>query len=1704
MKHNRLIGHIFRLLLICCLALAGVLSQAQTAQSSINTRLAVYDSVYSFVDMRDSLVQYLATTQDTNPEIIMNYLRFMEFWNARITDSADASYSGIKKALQAYAAGVTTPIIDEADWRLLGPVRVDNYIGMDNQRMGIVSEVLGNPNDDNDILIGTAHSGVWKYNPQTAGWDCVSDMLNFPCLGITSLVRNKFEPDTIYASTGVGEKAERYGTGIIQSFDGGNTWSLMSSFPNATYPYVTRLIADETDDDPGDGLTLYALSGKHIFKSENSGLNWTILFTPPLQDEHSYFNDLSITTRGDLIVTTANAWHNAAEAFYFDYNSSSWSSIDLNVDGDPFAFQHARVTGPHHSTNVHTYYMVCDSIGGLNSKRVVFISIDMGMSWEPHKIINGWDSYGVSFYHQEIVYTHDFPSNPQRLLLGGRELCSMLGGPAYPPPGLDPLGSGHSGINDIEIYGYDPERNLHKILIANNGGVSRLLVNLDEQILEGLTNLNIDFLPITDFVGMGVSQRGPEKIVAGSMYNETFLFEDRNWTHISHPLDESGGDCEIKVDDPQRYFYQEQGEMIEVDGQTSSTLYANLGWPILGLKYELDPLNPDILYAGREKGLNGNGRLQIYDMGPKTTTTRENTLGLTTTGAIAADGNGLIFVSDLDFKNHYTTDAVLIKSTNNGATWTSLNNSLVYYFDNGSPIAKELFKIVGYKSIRDIVIDPDNNQHVYLAISGIYTSDAYGTPIQNDRRVLRSTDGGLSWYDFSENLGAVPCHCLAIHKTDHKKRIFVGNEVGVFWKDLAHPGSNWSTFQEGLPPMIVTDMDIRECSNEMYIATKGRGIFKTSLSEFYEPQTILPSGVNITWNADIKIKSDIVIPYNTRLTIEDCTIEIMTGRKIIIQPGAELIVDNATLTNVCDTVWEGIEVWGNIGYSQFQTVGGYLQGYLELKNNAVIENAHYGVRVWKPEDWSSTGGIIIASDASFRNCWKAVEFMPYENFNPNLPPYTPPYPAAANVSVFRNCSFVVDDDFYRSSFDAQVSQLDVWGVRFLGCNFTDQRTGISLKQELGKGIYTLDASFEVGSLCTASPPIDPCPAIDLTPSSFFGLNMAIAAGGTHSNRNIKVSEAQFEDNVTGIYVSAVDHLVALSNEFVVGGLSDIDDRSYGIRIDNSTSYRVEENSFNGEIHPSQKTFGVFVFESGSDNNQVYRNTFENLDYGQYGIGINRNTVTPFEGLQFLCSENWNAFGVDIFSDFVEFDPYEQYHGIRDYQGYLSASAANDFTLVSSAPEHSLTNRTQNVLTYYYNNASEAPVSYTPAMVIPMQSAAWNACPSNLTGGYGGEALSESQKQEVKDSLAQKETAYLNLLYNYHQLIDGGNTNALLTEIQLSWPEDAWDLRNELLSHSPYLSEEVIREAAEKGILPQAMLLEVCLANPETMRSEALMEFLGNEIPNPLPAYMIDLIRVCREQETARTTLEATLGGYGAQMMFWSNILLADMKQDSLRTSTDSLAHYLHRRQTLSSAYARIEALVADSNFVEAESCLELLPEQYPMNEAETEAFAHYNTWFGFQKSLAQNGRSLMQLNEQEIDALLDLAYAYDRSGAQIRNLLCFRYKLCIELPVNGSGTQPKSLIRTSGNEPENHFHLVQVFPNPANTYLSVSIESNTGVQPLTLTITDVSGRVVYRAYPSLVPGHHLVDTRKWKEGMYLYQVRDPRSTIGSGKFIIRR
>lgn len=174
---------------------------------------------------------------------------------------------------------------------------------------------------------------------------------------------------------------------------------------------------------------------------------------------------------------------------------------------------------------------------------------------------------------------------------------------------------------------------------------------------------------------------------------------------------------------------------------------------------------------------------------------------------------------------------------------------------------------------------------------------------------------------------------------------------------------------------------------------------------YNESEYVIEEGQNLIWTNDRILKNSLIIEGGSQLIIKDCSLHIPGGASIIVWPGGRLIVDGGTITNRCGRMWAGIEVWGDNSVHQNAEGGVYRQGYVELKNGAVIENAECALALWHPGDWSSTGGIVHATGAEFRNNAKTVHALYYGNYDPGTGR------EASYNAWFRRCTFTVDGDY---------------------------------------------------------------------------------------------------------------------------------------------------------------------------------------------------------------------------------------------------------------------------------------------------------------------------------------------------------------------------------------------------------------------------------------------------------------------------------------------------------------------------------------------------------------------------------------------------------------------------------------------------------------------------------------------------------------------
>ena len=160
--------------------------------------------------------------------------------------------------------------------------------------------------------------------------------------------------------------------------------------------------------------------------------------------------------------------------------------------------------------------------------------------------------------------------------------------------------------------------------------------------------------------------------------------------------------------------------------------------------------------------------------------------------------------------------------------------------------------------------------------------------------------------------------------------------------------------------------------------------------------------------------------------------------------------------------------------------------------------------------------------------------------------------------------------------------------------------------------------------------------------------------------------------------------------------------SYGIYLDRSTAYTIEENYINEGVSDG---IGMVINNSGPESNIIYNNYFEGLTFAI--IAQQENRAPDGTGLVLKCNEYFR-------NDYDQVVTWKDqlltgYAGIAESQGanlpQLGAPAGNLFSWTGPTIEDAtdIYNEANDIIYYYHDdpNYNLAPNYYTQETVIPL-------------------------------------------------------------------------------------------------------------------------------------------------------------------------------------------------------------------------------------------------------------------------------------------------------------------------------------------------------------------------------------------------------------------
>ena len=330
----------------------------------------------------------------------------------------------------------------------------------------------------------------------------------------------------------------------------------------------------------------------------------------------------------------------------------------------------------------------------------------------------------------------------------------------------NPFGFVHADVDLLIYYG-------NTLFVGTDGG---LFYSQDEA--ENFVDITTG-LGVRQFYKIGVAQSASGIMVSGgSQDNGTGLIKGGQWYDW---VGADGMETFISHSDSNYVWGMIQfgGPYVSTDGGntiafTPTIPGGNGSWvtPV-----EQDPNDPNTVYVGKT---------QVY----------KNTNG------------GAGSWQTISSFNNGNADEMKIFRGNSDIIYVSFNGLLFKTSNGGTSWQQVTFSPSG--NINYIALHPTDPDRLSLALSGSTAS------------FVESLDGGATWTDISDNLPNLAGNCV-VYDTHATNGMYVGMTPGIYYKN--DQSADWTLYAEGLPNVIVTELEIHEASNRVLAGTYGRGLW---------------------------------------------------------------------------------------------------------------------------------------------------------------------------------------------------------------------------------------------------------------------------------------------------------------------------------------------------------------------------------------------------------------------------------------------------------------------------------------------------------------------------------------------------------------------------------------------------------------------------------------------------------------------------------------------------------------------------------------------------------------------------------------------------------------------------------------------------------------------------------------------------------------
>tara|TARA_X000000950_G_scaffold105997_1_gene133460 strand:+ start:1728 stop:4301 length:2574 start_codon:yes stop_codon:yes gene_type:complete len=695
-----------------------------------------------------------------------------------------------------------------SNWKPLGPTNVPIILSNGKNRgVGRINAIAFDPYDQNIIYIGSPGGGFWKSIDGGANWMTTSDDL--PVLGVSSIAVDPSNTDIIYIATGDANASDTYSIGVLKSVDQGDTWTTTGlSYNVNANKRVNKILINPNNTD-----SVFAATNTNIMLSVDGGMSWNNC--APL----GRWRDIEFMPGNPNIVYAAKQSSGGSNVYRSLDGGSNWSVINNGVASSGKYRPLIAVT-PINPNVIYALYSASDY-----SFHGIYKSIDGGDNWNlqsnsPNILgrdTDGTGTGGQSWYDLSLGVSNN---DENHLFVGGINLWeSTDGGSNWTIEASS--GNGNYAYMHVDQHCLEFHPITNVPYAGNDGGLYKYLDNLNNWI-----DIS-DGLEISQFYKLGLSESNASRLIAGAQDNGTEMLTNGVWDAVRGA---DGMECAIDPYDEDLLYSSSQygGLRKSYNGGNNWDNIKPVSYDGAWVTpYKIHPNNNNMIVAGYDEVYLSLTSGAVWDSISYNVSGGQSVRTI----ALAPSNEDYIYAA---------TYSRLMKTTNSGQSWASIKPGLPNY------------------NISDVTISDNDPNRLWVTMSEYSASN----------KVFESSNGGATWTNITgTNLPNLPVNCI-VYQANANEDLYIGTDIGVYHKD--NTMSDWTAYKNGLPNVVVNELEIHYPTSRIRAATFGRGVWDSPLnsSSTYTNSEIV-NNLNIYPNPAsnqlyVKLKSTDLVHFEIR------------------------------------------------------------------------------------------------------------------------------------------------------------------------------------------------------------------------------------------------------------------------------------------------------------------------------------------------------------------------------------------------------------------------------------------------------------------------------------------------------------------------------------------------------------------------------------------------------------------------------------------------------------------------------------------------------------------------------------------------------------------------------------------------------------------------------------------------------------------------